>query len=296
MPVGQIGTIASTSDFTVTRDQLIRYAYETAGLGREGEGISAEELEVGKSRLNMIVREVDQSGNWVWTVQEASHLSLMAGVGVYDVNAGLPGNISELVSVVSRSKDGYDSAPLKILKPDAYEGIANKLETGSPCAVYLTNDTQLNRRRLYVWPFPAAISAQSKVLGTDGAIYKCIYPHTSSATSKPITGQNWRMVWEVSSGASTAWALDTDYAVGESLRMVIKRPLYDFDTASNTPDFPMQFPRLLMLRLALDVGTVYRVPPATLDMLSGMIRGSFTDIFPSTRPKTNTIHNKAEYF
>ncbi len=296
MPVGIIGTLASTSDFTLTRDQLIKAAFETAKIIEEGQHLLAEQLSIGMVRLNLIVREVDQAGNWVWTIQEAKHLSLVANVGVYDGTIGLPLNISELVSVVYRGKDGMDSLPLKILKADGYEEIRNKLETGEPQAVYLTTDTRLDQRRLYVWPFPATVAAQSRVLGTDNAIYKCVYPHTATTVNKPITGANWRMMWEIGSGSTTTWTAGTAYTSAESLRLVIKRPIFDFDSAANTPDFPIQFPRLLMLRLALDVGTVYGIPQADRDILAGMIRGSFSDIFPSTRPKSNDIHNKVQFF
>jgi hypothetical protein len=296
MPVGQLSSLASTFDSTLTRDQLIQAAYETAKQVEEGQTISAEQLNVGITRLNMIVREVDQSGNWVWTVQEAKHLSLQANVGVYDSNSGLPTNISELVSVVYRDATGSDSEPLRILKAEQYEEIRDKMDTGVPEAVYLTNDIQLANRRLYVWPHLTSVATQSKVVGSDNLIYKCIYPHTSTTTNKPITGANWRMVWELSSASVTAWATSTAYTMSESLRLVIRRPIYDFDAASNTPDFPIQWPRLLMLRLAIDVGTVYGTPQPHLEMLQSMVRGSFTDIFPSTKPKSNDLHNKAKYF
>lgn len=296
MPVGQLSNVASTHDFTLTRDQLILAAYETAGLAPEGEGLTPEQLNIGIVRLGMIVREVDQSGNWVWTIQQPVHLALEAGVGVYDVQNGLPNYISEIVSAVYRSKDGRDSAPLTILKAEGYEAIQEKMETGTPRAVYLTGDINLSLRRLYVTPYLSAVTAQSKVLGTDGNIYKCIYPHTASATTTPVTGANWRMVWEAGAGATTTWASGTVYSAAESIRLVVKRPIYDFDGASNTPDFPMQWPRLLMLRLAQDVGQVYRVPQVTQETIAAMIRGSFTDIFPSTRPKSNNIHHKALYF
>lgn len=296
MPVGQISSAGSTSDFTLTRDQLITAAFQTAKVIEEGAALNAEQLALGETRLNMIVREVDQSGNWVWTVQDAVHLSLAAGVGIYTASNGLPLNISEIVSVVYRNTSGYDSEPLAILKPEDYETITNKLEVGEPRAVYLTNDITLANRRLYVWPFLSSVSTQSKVTGQDNNIYKCIYPHTSSLVSKPPTGANYKMVWELSSGAASAWTSGVQYTLGESLRMVIKRPLYDFDSAANTPDFPIQFPRLLMLRLAQDVGMVYGISQEKQETLAAMIRGSFSDIFPSTRPKTNNIHNKAKYF
>lgn len=294
-PVGYISTVASTAEFTVTRDELIRYAFEEAGVMPE-EGLSPADLNVGISRLNMIVREVDQSGNWLWTVQEAYHLPLAASVGIYDANNGLPRNVSELVSVVYRSANGQDSDPLKILQVESYEEIPNKLETGEPRAVYLTLDTRLESRRLYVWPHLSTVTTQSKVVGSDNNIYKCVYPHTSTTTDKPVTGPNWRMVWEASSASVTAWASGTAYTTAESLRMVYKRPVFDFTNASQTPDFPTQCPRLLMLRLAMDIGSVFSIPQMDMDRIASKMKGSYADIFPSTRPKTNNIHNKVRYF
>lgn len=296
MPVGLIQTVAQTADFTITRDQLIQAAYETAKIKPEEEALTPEQLSIGILRLNMIVREVDQAGNWVWTIQEAYHLPLAAGVGVYDVNNGLPSNVSEIASIVYRSANGCDSQPMTILKAEGYEEICDKLAIGEPQAVYLTNDIQLQRRRLYVWPFLSTVTAQSNVIGTDNNLYKCIHPHTSSATDHPTTGANWRMVWELGSGGIGTWAVGMAYTAAESLRMVIKRPIFDFDSADNTPDFPMQFPRLLMYRLASDLGDVYGIPQSDKDTLAAKIRGSFTDIFPSTRPKSNNIHNKVTYF
>lgn len=296
MPVGQLVTTGTTADFTLTRDQLIQAAYETAGLMEEGAVCSPEQLNIGIVRLNLIVREVDESGNFVWTTEEPFHLPLQANVGVYDANSALPTNISQLLSAVYRSANGTDSCPLKILKAEGYEEISNKLENGEPKAVYLTNDRQLERRRLYVCPFLSSVATQSRVLGTDNNIYKCIYPHTSALVTKPVTGANWRMVWELGTGSTTTWAANTAYTISESLRIVRKRPLVDFDSGGNAPDFPLQWPRLLVLRLAQDVGMVYRIPQADKDTLAAMIRGAFTDIFPSTRPKSNNIHNKTQYF
>lgn len=296
MPGGYLGTVGSTADFTLTRDQLIEEAFKSAGLWAEGEGLTPEQLNVGIVKLSLIVREVDHSGNWVWTVQQPSHLALEAGVGVYDVQNGLPNNISEIVSAVYRAKDGRDSSPLKILKSDGYEAIQDKLGHGEPHAVYLTTDTRLEQRRLYVSPYLSSVTAQSQVEGTDGNIYKCIYPHTASATNKPVDGANWRMVWELSAGATTTWALGTAYTAAEAIRLVIKRPIFDFASASTTPDFPISWPRLLVTRLAIDVGQVYRIPQGQMEMLAAMLKGSFTDIFPSTRPKSNDIHNKVQFF
>ena len=294
--VGLQDNLGQTSDFTISRDKLIRLAFQTIGVVAPGEQMSANELEEGKDRLNLIIREIDESGKWRWTVQTAIHVPLIGGVGVYDGNVGLPTNISELQSVVYRSAKGSDSRPLRILTAEEYERIENKLEPGEPACVYLTEDRDVTRRRLYIWPIPTMVTAQSKVIGTDDAIYRCIYPHTASTLNTPTTGANWRMVWEVGSGAATVWAAGVAYTMAESLRIVAKRPIFDFDEAEHIPDFPPQFQRLLVYRLASDLADAYPAPMEERTLMAAKIKGAYSDIFASTKPKTTEIHHKALYF
>lgn len=295
MPGGYISTVGLTADATVTRDKLIEMAYQNIGVLPEGEPMGAEMLQAGIDRLDLIVREIDESGYWRWTVQEPVHLPLQASVGVYDANAGLPTNCLEIMSAVYRSKDGRDSAPLKILSAEGYEQITDKLSTGTPEAIYLTTENNLATRRLYVWPMLSAVSTRSGVLGTDGVNYRCIYPHTSSTSSRPTTGANWRMVWEQGGTVSTAWAASTAYTAAEALRLVIRRPIFDFDSASTTPDIPPQLQRALLFRLADDLQDAYPSPDKSNRMAEKYI-GAYKDVAASLRKKSTDIHNKAKYF
>ncbi len=292
---GYLSTLGRTADATITRDKLIEMAFQNVKALPEGETMSAEMLQAGIDRLELIIREVDESGYWRWTVQEPLHIPLQAGVAVYDANAGLPTNCSEIMSAVYRGKDGRDSAPLKILSVEGYEQIPDKLQTGEPQAVYLTTGNVLAERRLYVWPFLSSVDAQSLILGTDGLRYRCIYPHTSSASTRPVSGANWRMVWELGGTGSSAWVTGTAYTAVESLRMVIRRPIFDFDSADNTPDIPPQLQRALLFRLCDDLQDVYPSPDASNRMAQKYI-GAYSDVSASLRKKTNDIHNKAKYF
>jgi hypothetical protein len=294
--VGFLSTLGTTADFTVTRDKLIEMAYQNIGVLPEGQPMSAEQLQAGIDRLGLIIREVDESGKWRWTVPAAFHLSLAANVGVYDATAGLKTNVSDLISVVYRAANGRDSDPLEILSAEAYECLPNKLETGVPRAVYLTDSITLPQKSLFVWPMLSSVAVQSAVDGTDGQIYKCIYPHMSSATTMPTTGANWRMVWELSSGASTTWASGVTYTMTEALRIVARRPIADFDSASDTPDIPPQMLRTLLYRLCDDLADAYPSPQDDQERFANKYRGAFRDIFPSTRQQSTNIHNKVKYF
>ena len=292
---GYLATVGRTADATATRDKLIEMAFQNIGVLPEGETLSAEMLQAGIDRLELIVREIDESGAWRWTVQEPLHLPLQAGVGVYDAAAGLPQNCSEIMSAVYRSKDGRDSHPLTILSAEGYEQLRNKLETGEPRAVYLTGGIALAERRLYVWPLLSSVAAQTSEIGTDNRNYRCIYPHTSSPGTQPSSGANWRMVWEVGGTGAATWASGTVYSAAESLRLVIRRPIFDFDDASNTPDIPPQLQRALLFRLCDDLQDPYPSPDNGNRMAQKYI-GAYNDVSASLRKKTNDIHHKAKYF
>lgn len=294
--VGQRATVGKTADATFTRDALITKAFQKIKILREGGTLNAEKLQSGIDALNLIVREMDGIDPNLWTELAPIHVTLQADVGVYDAASGLPPNIKDLESVVYRDAQGRDSAPLKILTAETYEKIENKLMPGVPQAVHLTPEIAVEQRRLYVWPVPSTITTQSKVLGTDNNSYKCIYPHTSALVTRPTTGANWKMVWELSSAAASAWSADTAYTTAESLRLVIRRPIFDFDFAENTPDIPPMLFRHLLYRLCDDLADDYPAEAQDREVYIGKAKGSLTDVFSNLRKKTNDIHNKTKFY
>jgi len=52
----------------------------------------------------------------------------------------------------------------------------------------------------------------SEVTGTDTNIYTCIRNHTSSSSTKPITGSNWAFYWKQAGLVGGAWADATSYS------------------------------------------------------------------------------------
>lgn len=291
MPTG------TTADYTLTRDQLIEMAYETIGILEPGQVMDSEMLEVGISRLALIMRETDKAGRWRWTIQAATHLPLAANTAIYSSANGLATNIAELLSVTYRNEAGRDSAPLRIIKAESYEEITDKTKGGDPLAVYLTDHQTLASRTLYVWQTLGTIATQSVVTGTDALAYRCILPHTAAAVNRPITGANWSMFWELGGSGAVAWASGASYTSPNLLRMLYRRPLYDFDTAADTPDTPLEWSRVLLYKLAFELGDVYRIPEATLQRMIGKAQGAYDDIFQhGVTAKSNTRHHKAKYF
>jgi hypothetical protein len=290
MPVG------TTTDFTLTRDQLITLAHKIIGVLPPGQVLSGDELQDGIQLLNLLVRETDQSGHWRWTIGAAATVPLVANTFLYSSSNGLPTNIAELLDGCSyRNADAQD-VRLELLQAEGYERISDKIQIGDPCAIYLTEHRDLASRTLYVWPTLNSVNTQSVVTGTDSNAYRCIRSHTASSDNRPITGANYLLYWEAGGTGPTAWASATSYTAPQLLRLLYRRPLFDFDTASDTPDFPQQWPRLLLYKLAFDLGDLYGIPLAERQLMVQKAKGAYDDIFPSVKAKSTDWHGKARFF
>ena len=288
-------TPGTTHDFTITRDRLIEMAAKCVGLVAPGEVLDGEMLQDGKDLLNLIVRETDASGRWRWTIDVASTLTLAANTFVYTSSSGLPTNIAELLTAYYHNAAGQD-LPMKILKAEGYEAIPEKMKNGDPTCIYLTEHRDITERQAFVYPMLSSVNTQSVVLGTDGANYKCIRSHTADTTNCPITGANYLLFWEAGGTSPSTWAAETNYTAPQLIRLLYRRPIFDFDGADDHPDFPRHWPRLLMFRLAGDLGDFYGVPESERDRMIGKAKASFEDGFQTTKAKSSTLHGKASYF
>ncbi len=285
------GIPSSSTYLTITRNKLIEMAHGAIGVLEPGQVLDGDQLKTGIDALTNIVREVDVSGKWRWTIDESAHVPLIGGNYIYDIDNGLPANVSDLLMASYRDSSGNDTE-LEILKAEKFENIYNKIQTGIPQAVYLSEDMDLSRRKLYVWPTIAETVDQSEIEGP----YRCIRTHTSMATSEPVNGPNWRIFWEPGGEGGSPWAVSASYTAPAQVRLLYRRPLIDFLTASTAPDFPLPWPRLLMYRVASDLGDFYGIPIQERQMLMQKAKGAFDDIYPTVKAKSNTLHGKVQYF
>lgn len=287
--------VGTSFDHTVTRDRLIEMAHQVIGVLEPNQSLDSEQLQDGVDLLGLIVRETDAAGKWLWTINAASHLTLAAGTHRYDSANGLAVNIADLLSMSYRNAQGKDT-PISIVKSEQYESIQQKLSAGEPTVAYLTEHRDLASRVLYLYPMLSTVTTGSVVTGTDAIVYKCIYPHVATNVNKPITGANYKMVWEAGGSGPTTWTLATTYTNTEQVRFTYRRPLFDFDTAADTPDFPLEWPRTILYKLAFDLGDIYSIPLEERQMMVQKAKGGFSDIFQNVKAKSKSLHGKARYF
>ena len=284
----------TTSNFTITRDKLIEMAHKMIGVLEPGQGLDSEQLQDGIQTLSMIVRETDVSGKWLWTIDASSPLTLAAATHRYTTTNGLPSTMTDLVTIQYRNSAGLDG-PVKIVKAEQYEAITEKMRTGVPEFAYLTEHRDLASRVLLLYPMLATVATGSVVTGTDALVYKCIYPHVAAAVTRPITGANYPMAWALGGSSPSTWASATSYVSTEQVRLTFRRPLFDFDTAADTPDFPLEWPRTIVYKLAFDLGDIYGIPLEERRHMIQKAKGAFDDVFMAVKAKSKDIHNKVSY-
>lgn len=285
-----------TNDFQLTRNELIDLAYEDLKVKAEGESLSADLLNTGIKKLNLIIREHDLAGKHLWAIsQTPSTIPLVANTFVYTSSNGLPTTILALVSASYRAPDGTDT-PLDVLTTEQYEGQRNKIETGDPSWIYLTEHKTVATKTLYVGPMLSSVNAQSVVTGTDAAAYRCIRSHVADSTNKPITGANYLLYWESGGSAPGTWTTGTSYTAPQLLRLWFKRPLYDFDSAADNPDLPQGWSNWLLQELAIRLAPGHNVPMEKVQMMRSLRNESAERVFRSVQPVTTETHNKTVYF
>lgn len=293
----------TTFDFNLTRDQIIEKALRKVGGLASGETVSSDQLTDAIRDLNSIIRQMDVSAKNLWCISTTpTTLTLVANQFRYVTGATattIPTNINELVTAFYRDAQANDTE-LKILTLEDYELLANKTESGDPEAVYLEfNDVHADRV-LYVWPMRTTVNTQSVVTGTDAAAYRCIRSHTADSTNRPITGANYLLYWEAGGSSPATWATGTQYTSPHLLRFKYKRPLWDFDLATDNADLPQGLGRYLIYQLAFDLADDYGTLPVEERLLLGRkAETAYRTVFPHLmvpNPGNKTSHlNRARY-
>lgn len=290
----------TTADFALTRNDIIASALRKVKGWPEDGNPPVHKLREAVRALNNILRleDVKQTGlaksAWALTT---TVLDLAAGRYIYSSTESLPA-IRELISATVRGTDGDDGDTLDLITAEAYAALTPKDDTGDPKKLFLRRARLLEDQLLYLWPAPSSVTAADTVV--QGEItYTCILSHTSASENKPGSGASWTMYWRAGAaavGTADTWATATAYANGDSLVLMYKRPLYDFDTAYDNPDIPLGWEDYLIYKLAVRLAPEYDLGSDQRQQLKQDLAMIETELVPAAREKTNTLHNNATFF
>ena len=288
----------STADCNITRNGVIDAALRKVRAVNPSDQPTLEQTYQTAKALNQILREEDLAGTGqsanLWALSRAA-LYLVVGSQIYGTDQGLKNNILDILSMHFRNTSGEDVF-VELITAAKFADIVDKDETGDPKVAYLNKTRLLADQQLWVDPVPSGLGTTSGVLGTDTLSYQCTQTHTSVAENRPISGVSWPLYWQVGGSSTTAWVTATDYTNAELLWYTYKRPLYDFDAATDNPDMPAGWGRFLIYRLAHDISSDYGLPLEERAWLRSIYKEAYENLFPSKRAVTTKETRKVQWY
>lgn len=297
MPVG------TTQGLTISRNEIIASALRKLKQYPEDGIISLALIDAAILALNQIVNQEDLIGqaNRInqWARAETAVL-LTANTYRYPVGTGgigdIPGDIADLEAASYRDANGEDW-PLRIVTSSQWADLTEKKRSGAVELIYLSRNRALGGQELWVWPVPSSLTTASVVLGTDNANYTCVLKHTAAAVNRPITGQDWKLYWKKAGSGGATWSSGAAYVNQELVYLVYKRPLFNFDSSVNDPDFPAGWGLYLTYRLALELAPELGISLDDRNWLAAQVSFHRKAIFSSEQPDTRgNLYNKAVFF
>lgn len=293
-------SVGTTATFALTRNEIIASALRKCKAWPEDGNPPIHRIRDAIRALNLIVRAEDLKqtdlSKSLWAL-DTVFLPLVVDRYIFSSAEGLP-TMREIESAYVRDTSGGDGLPLRIVGADEYHSLTPKNDTGTPNRIYLKRARLLEDQTLYIWPAPSSITA-SDTVWQGGTQYTCVLKHTSDSESKPGSGSSWKLYWSAGTVDGTqadTWVTATAYANGDLLILNYKRPLYDFGSQYDNPDFPIGWEDYFIYKLAVRLAPEYDLPLDKRQELKTDLQVISEEMFPSIREKTNTFHNQTLFF
>ena len=145
--------ISSSSDFTLTANEIIEEAFDLCSIGSEGESINADMYARAKRSLNLIIKTWGTHGH-LW-VRTAKSVTLVSGQAAYPLSPK-PMRVIEARRKITASSI---ETPMMEWAQKTYLEQPNKTVTSIPTAYYY--DPQRDTGTLYVWPAPSTATTST---------------------------------------------------------------------------------------------------------------------------------------
>lgn len=197
---------SGSTDFSISRDQLLTGALRVAGGVAQGDTATATQLTEAAEALNMLVKECQADGMPLWAIKQYN--ITLTSTSDYVIGVGATVNTPKPLKVVQAFLHNNTTSidiPMRIITRDEYNRLGNKTSTGQP--IQLWYEPQLSTGTLHLFPVPDSYSQTNCVV-----------------------------------------------------TLVYQRPFEDFDSSTDTPDFPQEWYNALKFGLADMLAPEYGLP------------------------------------
>lgn len=278
-------TSSGTNTYTQNRDQIIRRAARLVGAIAAGDTPSSALIQDFSDALNAMVKRWSASGLHLWAEQEAT-LFLQPNQAAYTLGTGTTDHATQTYTATTLSASANSSATS--ISVTSATGIATTYNigivlnggsifwttvNGAPSGTTVTlaaglTDSATSGNAVYV--YQTNMQRPLRVLSARrynyaSAIETSMNPPFSridyrDLPNKSATGTPTQFFYDpqIPAGVFYIWPLIT--AATDAVKFTWMRQLQDFNTASNTPDFPQEWIDTLVFNLALCMSPEFGVP------------------------------------
>lgn len=273
-------TVSGTNTYNQNRNQIINMAMSYIGIKTIGRNLTADEVSQASDVLNAMVKSWKNKGDYLWKTTEGT-LFLANGQASYKLD-GLTANATEEYSETTLSADAsLGATTIDLTSTDGfvsgyYVGIVlddNSLfwttQSGSPSGNTITlanalTDSASSGNAVYVY--------QTKINRPE-LINSCRARDTEADNDVPMTALSrdsyFNIPIKTTENRPNQFYYDKQLTYGTlylwpvpnqanyQIKFTFQKMFYDFDTATNTPDFPVEWIRALSLCLSVDLARIY---------------------------------------
>ena len=179
---------SNSTNYSTTRDTLIKGALRVIGAIGQGETPSANATSEAAEALEYLVKALMAKGMPLWAIKEYA-VTLSASTTSYTIGEGQTVNTPKPMKVIQaflRNTSSNVDTPVRILTRQDYNMLGNKSSTGQPIQIFY--EPLRNYGILHVFPTPDSTSASSNTLHI---IYQRPFEDFDSSGNEPDFPQEW---------------------------------------------------------------------------------------------------------
>lgn len=179
---------SGSTDFSVTRDDIIKRALRLIGVLAQGETPTAAQITEGAFALNSLVKAWQADGMPLWALK-SYNIPLVAGTKDYEIGLGKTINIPKPLKVQQIYNHNLTSnidIPMRALTKQEYNMLGNKTSSGNPIQAYY--NPQLDYGILSVFPVPSTVEQTKNVITI---FYQRPFEDFDASTDTPDFPQEW---------------------------------------------------------------------------------------------------------
>lgn len=275
---------SGSTDFNLTRNEIIEEALKLLGVGARGETISAEDNADASRALNLMVKAWQAQGYHLWGIQTAT-LLVQKGTGEYSLG---PSGDHATTSLTETTLAADAAAAATSIAVASASGIADtyyigiELDSGSlqwttvsgaPVGNAVTIADALtgaasSGNAVYVYQTKAGRPlriAEARIVesGNEVPMFRLGRSGYFELANKTSEGKPTQFYYEPQLTNGKLWIWPTPNNVDMRIKFSFERTLEDFDSAADNADFPVEWLEAIKYNLAARLAPQYGLP---LDM------------------------------